>query len=371
MSTENTPTILIADDEPLNIQLASKPLRKQGYHLLTAPDGKRALELLRSEKVDLALLDVMMPYMTGFEVCRALKQDPNPERADIPVLFITARTDLNSILEGFEAGAVDYLAKPWKEAEFLARVQTHLRLRQAEQEARALNASKDKFISILAQELSGPFSGLKGVLKMLVEDFYRLEEEKRYEYLRLSYDSAENLHRLIQNLLTWANLQRGKIFYPEEIDLGSLALDMLELFREEAEQKRILLQSHIPEGSFAKADLEMVQTILRNLLTNGLMFTPEGGQITLDARLEGPWVQVSVWDTGIGISPEDQKKLFRIDQQFKRQGTAGEIGTGMGLILCKELVEKNGGRIWLESEEGKGTRVSFTLPRSQSDAGVA
>jgi len=370
VSTENTPTILIADDEPLNIQLASKPLRRQGYRLLTAPDGKQALERLRSEQVDLALLDVMMPYMTGFEVCRALKQ--NPKTADIPVLFITARTDLDSILEGFEAGAVDYLAKPWQEAEFLARVQTHLRLRQAEQEAWALNASKDKFISILAQELSGPFNGLKGVLKMLVEDFYRLEEAQRYEYLQLSYDSAESLHRLIQNLLIWANLHNDQAaFFPEEVDLGSLALDMVGQFQEEADQKRVQLQSHIPEGSFAKADPRMVQTVLGNLLTNGLMFTPEGGQVSLEAQLQGPWIQVTVWDTGIGIAPEDQKKLFRLDTQYKKKGTAGEMGTGMGLILCRELIEKNGGRIWLESEVGKGTRVSFTLPRSQSHVDIA
>jgi signal transduction histidine kinase len=185
------------------------------------------------------------------------------------------------------------------------------------------------------------------------------------------HSQAKAAHRLLENLLTWSQLQRGRLEYdPGPVELDQLADNTVALFAEMALAKQIRLEHKIEPGLVAQADENMVDTVLRNLTANALKFTPAEGQVILSAQRNGlspdngtaELIEVAVADTGVGISPENIDKLFRIDVHHTTPGTAQEKGTGLGLILCQEMVEKNGGRIWVESEEGKGTTVTFTVP---------
>jgi two-component system sensor histidine kinase/response regulator len=177
--------------------------------------------------------------------------------------------------------------------------------------------------------------------------------------------AAEKLYALLENLLTWSRIQRGDMVYsPESWNLNDIISENIELICLQAKQKQIAFQNSVESDIMVHADFYMVNAILRNLLTNALKFTRSGGHIEIFTRRTDASVEVAVSDTGVGIKEEDIPKLFRIDVRYTHTGTAGEEGSGLGLSLCKELIEKNNGTIWVESEIGKGTTFYFTLPCS-------
>jgi len=226
-----------------------------------------------------------------------------------------------------------------------------------------LNASKDKFFSIISHDLRNPFTTILGFTEFLENNIDRYSTHEIKHYVKRVRTSAEKLYALLENLLTWSRLQRGVIkCAPVVIDLFDVAEESLAIFLPRAEQKQIELRSVIPKNTLAYADYTMVTTIMRNLVSNALKFTHAGGAVTMSAVVQDHQVEVVVTDTGCGIPPDGLAKLFRIDATYTGIGTDGEQGTGLGLILCKELVEKNGGRIWVESEVGQGTTFRFTIP---------
>jgi PAS domain S-box-containing protein len=234
-----------------------------------------------------------------------------------------------------------------------------------------LNRAKDKFFSIIAHDLKGPFNAILGFSDILTTDWDGFSEEERQHFVRNISNSAKNTFRLLENLLEWASTQTGKLTcHPVTFDLSTVANDVIILMRDQAEKKQIRLFTAINFGTMVEADENMVRTILRNLVSNAIKFTAAGGHVKVLAS-DQEWngktpamVEITVTDTGIGISPEMLPKLFRIDEKTRGLGTAQEKGTGLGLILCKELVERNHGRIWAESEPDKGSRFHFTLPRA-------
>ena len=356
--------ILIVDDVPQNIKVAANILRDERYKLFFATSGSDALTKVQSQSFDLILLDVMMPDMDGFQVCEQLKQVLG--LYDIPIIFLTAKTDTESVVKGFELGAVDYVTKPFNGAELLARVKTHLALQQAKRELQTLNATKDKFFSIIAHDLRSPFTALLGLTELIAQRIDHYTQEEILQIAEELHTSAESIHALIENLLTWSRIQRGMIEYaPGAISLNEIANHNVLLLQLRTTQKQIALVTQVHDEITAYADYYMVNTILRNLLSNAFKFTDAGGTITLSIRQKHHLVEIVVTDTGIGIPEGDLPKLFRIDVRYSRSGTSGEQGTGLGLILCKEMVEKNGGQIWVESEVGKGSTFTFTLPTQQ------
>jgi len=355
-------SILIVDDVAENIQVAANVLKHEGYRMAFATGGKRALELCRANPYDLILLDVMMPEMDGFAVCRQLRKEAATAR--VPVIFLTAKTEPEDIVQGFEAGGTDYVTKPFNGPELLARVRTHIGLWRSELELRQMNAEKDRFLTLISHELKRPFVGLKGVLSMASEQFDELERPTLREYVTLAYQAADNLDKLLDNLARWADVQTKAIpAFPRELELGSEVEAALESLGDLLSEKSIRPTLAIPDGTFVSVDREMLSTILRNLLTNAAMFSRPGGDVRISAREEGQEVVVTVADHGVGIPKENQQKLFRMDGRVQTKGTMGEVGTGLGLILCRDLVTQNKGRIWLESEPDQGTHVHFTLPR--------
>jgi len=360
--SHKTYKILIVDDVPNNIKVAANILQREKYKLFFATSGSSALAKVKSNKFDLILLDVMMPEMDGFEACKQIRNDPDIQ--DVPIIFLTAKTDTESIVKGFELGATDYVTKPFDGAELLARVKTHLALQCAKEELQELNATKDKFFSIIAHDLRSPFTSLLGLTEGIIEniDYYSKNDIKKFvETLKTS---AETVFALLENLLAWSRLQRGIMERsPKEISLDEIVRHNVFLFQSGAEQKQITPRNLVQENTIVYADYNMIHTVMRNLISNALKFTDTGGTIEISAQTNEHNVEVAVSDTGIGISDEAVSKLFRIDVKYSSVGTAGERGTGLGLSLCKELVEKNGGTIWIESKVGKGTTFRFTLPK--------
>ncbi len=364
--------VLIVDDIPENLQLLGQILDKNNIDVAIATNGREAIEAVEFSQPDLILLDISMPEMDGFSVCRELKG--NPATRHIPVIFLSARTEYEDIVKGFEIGAVDYVTKPFNAKELLSRVFTHLELsfskkyiEKQNNELHELNATKDKFFSIIAHDLKNPFSGIIGLSNILVNEYKDLDKDTVGEYHELILDSAEKGYRLLENLLNWSSAQTGRLEYNPQINnLQCFIKEELQLLNTNAEQKNIKLLAEVPENTFAFFDHNMIETVIRNLVSNAIKFTKPGGSVSIIASNQDEMVQIEVKDNGVGISDEDQKKLFRVDVHHSTSGTNNEEGTGLGLVLCKEFVEKNGGKIRVESVEGRGSRFIFTLNKKET-----
>jgi two-component system, sensor histidine kinase and response regulator len=232
------------------------------------------------------------------------------------------------------------------------------------------NITKDKFISIIAHDLRNPMHAMLGLSEIMVNDSKNIRPEKVELYSKAIFETAETTYALLENLLEWAQLQGGKIvFSPEKISLNEITKSVLELVKVMAHKKNIEIRNELTENIKVYADKNMISTVIRNLVTNAIKFTPTNGQVTLKTLISDIFpglIRVSVVDTGIGIKKEDLPKLFRVDVKNSEIGTTHEgKGTGLGLVMCKEFVEKNGGTIWVESSPGSGSTFSFTLPLAE------
>ena len=400
-------TILIVDDNPTNLAVIVGYLEKMGFEIITARNGKMGLRRAKFAHPDVILLDIMMPEMDGFEACRRLKEDEKTK--DIPVIFMSALTDTEDKVKGFNLGAVDYVTKPLQQEEVLARVTTHLQIRdltknlqnanqeltdlseqllQTNHELKMVNANKDKFFSIIAHDLRNPFLPLLGMSELLPIIAETASREEIKETGHVIHNSAQNVYNLLENLLAWARMQMKRtVFEPERFNLNEVVDNNIILLTENANGKEITLTSTLNSDVFVYADKNMIDAIIRNLISNALKFTPADGHVEIEvnpslspSEEEGTspltpnpslltpnsYIEVHVKDSGIGINPEDIDKFFHIDVHHTTMGTNEEAGTGLGLIMCKEMVERNGGNIWLESEVGKGTIVKFTLRSNSS-----
>lgn len=235
---------------------------------------------------------------------------------------------------------------------------------QSEQKLKQANATKDKFFSIIAHDLKNPFNIILGFSDLLLQNHKEYDEDTRESVIKTIYDISLKTFNLLENLLAWSRTQTGKIpFSPKAIDIQTLTNDSISLFKEIADKKRIKLTAMITEDLPVFADRDMIATVMRNLIINGIKFTPREGRVLVRTkRSDDNMVLIEVKDSGIGISPEKIKVIFNVDRDWTEAGTEEESGTGLGLFLCKEFVEKNGGRIWVESEVSVGTSIFFTLP---------
>lgn len=233
-----------------------------------------------------------------------------------------------------------------------------------EEKLREINATKDKLFSIIAHDLKSPYNAQLGFLELLLENEESYTEEQRKRFIKTVYQSTKQSFALLDNLLVWSRTQTGKIpFNPEELLLAQVFEEAIDLQRYAAQSKNIMIDTELcNDNSEVTADQEMVNTILRNLISNAIKFTPENGNIVLGAKTASDnKILIYVRDTGVGIPEEDTSKLFDPTSNYSTIGTNKEKGTGIGLILCREFVERNGGKIWVGSEKGKGSTFYFTL----------
>ncbi len=240
-------------------------------------------------------------------------------------------------------------------------------LKDSSEKLKVLNSTKDKFFSIIAHDLRSPFQSLLSSSELLATETESLSQEEIILFSKGLNDNLKNLYELLKNLLNWSLLQRNMLEYkPENVDLFGLVDKKIEMLKQSALMKNISITNNIDEGTLVFADVNMVRSVFQNLLINAIKFTQSEGQVIVSAKEKGGFVEVCVQDSGMGIEPEKSSELFNFNTIYTTQGTDGEKGTGLGLPLCKEFVERNGGKIWVESEIGKGSKFTFTLPKSTS-----
>jgi signal transduction histidine kinase len=236
-------------------------------------------------------------------------------------------------------------------------------IEKSEQELRLLNTSKNKFFSIIAHDLKNPLHTILGYSYLLNKDYERFNEAERRKFAFDIHQSTNSIFRLLQNLLEWSRSQTGRLnFSPVVVEYQRILDNSLSVLRSLADQKNIEIKTGNDPELRIFADPQMIETVLRNLINNAIKFTPEGGQIEVSAQEIDSQILISVSDTGIGITEEETQNLFRIDSKVKRKGTNNEDGSGLGLILCHEFVNKHNGQIWVESIPGKGSEFIFSIP---------
>lgn len=236
--------------------------------------------------------------------------------------------------------------------------------KHSEQNLKQINAAKDKFFTILAHDLKNPFWAILSFSELLAKNLKESGDLESFQIAKHIKNAAENTYELVENLLHWARSQTGKIeFKPRKFLVHELTLTTIQLIESQAFNKQIQISDEVPKNLLVFADLNLSRTVLRNLLSNAIKFTPNQGMVKVSAAEKEGFIEICVSDNGEGIPPVGLQKIFRIDEKYTTLGTNNEKGTGLGLILCKEFVEKQGGQIWVESEVGSGSKFFFTLPQ--------
>ncbi len=367
--------ITIIDDELMNLEMLGFIIRQLGFGTTAIQHSLEAMDILEKSVPDLLLLDVKMPKMDGFELCSKIKE--HKKLKEVPIIFITGLDQTENKIKGLELGGVDYITKPFNPLELKARVKTHIELslakRKVEEQAKKLQediAIKNRMFSIIGHDLRSPLSAAKlkmdfiqrGIIDHTSPNFIN---GTVYEISR-TMDEALNL---LQNLLGWGRSESGQIeIIPEKLVLHDMVEETFRLLKLPSGHKEITLINEIPEDTYAQADMNTTKTVLRNLISNAIKFTPKQGTIKLEAEKKGKSVYISVTDNGQGIAKEDIKKILNPKEHFSQLGTEKEPGTGLGLILCQIFIKKNGGKLTIDSDPGKGSSFTFNLPLDQNPA---
>lgn len=372
MNVEINPSeykILIVDDVMANVLLLKVLLTNEKFQIVTASNGRQAIEQVEKEKPDLILLDVMMPDMSGFEVSQQLKA--NPKTSEIPIIFLTALNSTADIVKGFQVGGNDFISKPFNKEELIIRVTHQISLVAAKriivaqtEELRKTIVGRDKLYSVIAHDLRSPMGSIKMVLNMLILNLPSESiGEEMYELLTMANQTTEDVFALLDNLLKWTKSQIGKLkVVYQDVDVVEVTEGVIEIFSMVAGLKKIGIRLEAPEHLVVYADIDMIKTVIRNLVSNAIKFSNEGTEVLVTVQEQDGMAVVSVKDSGCGIDEENQKKLLHTDTHFSTFGINNEEGSGLGLLLCQDFVIKNGGRLWFTSVKGEGSTFCFSIP---------
>jgi two-component system sensor histidine kinase/response regulator len=401
MEENNKPKILYVDDEENNLLVFKSSFRRY-YDVYVSKSGAEGIEIIKEHDIDVIITDQRMPGMTGVEFLKQLPQDLLAIR-----MVLTGFTDVAAIIDAINSGKVyRYITKPWDKDELKITIDNALealnlrknnqeliqelketneqleekvieRTKELEralaainvqkQELEELNATKDKFFSIVAHDLRTPVSSLAGFSSMLSKYGDQMSPEEISKFSKDLHKSVKNALSLVENLLTWARTQMDKMEHsPSVVNINTVVKETVEQMSSSAGNKNIRLQENIAENLQVFADENHLRLILRNLVSNAIKFTPAEGSITISTSqaAEGQ-AEITVEDTGVGMDENRLSRLFKIGEANSTNGTAGEKGTGLGLVLCKEFVEKNSGSIAVRSTEGSGTTFTIQLPQDQ------
>jgi two-component system, sensor histidine kinase and response regulator len=385
--------IICVDDEAIVLEALREQLQQEfgdGLLVEIAESGEEALEvydelLEEGMEIPVIIADFIMPGMKGDD----LLEQMHLKSSESKKIMLTGQASLEGVSNAVnKAELYRYISKPWDKSDLILTIKEAIKsfnqgetIRKQNTELRELNigleskvaertkqleelnATKDKFFSIIAHDLKNPFNTLMGFSELLLEHMDMYSPQQIRDYIGIIFETSQISYNLLENLLDWSRSQTGKLkMDPKVIDLTKMVYTNFQLLENSANNKSVILRSNLQEGISVFADTNMIDTIFRNLISNAIKFTNEGGTITIDSEEEGSMLKLCVADTGIGIKSESINQLFKIGQDVSTKGTANESGTGLGLILCKEFVERNGGEIWVESEVGKGSQFYFTVP---------
>lgn len=360
--------ILIVDDLPQNLQLLHTTLRSAGYKVAVANTAAVALGFLERSQPDLILLDVMMPEINGFELCQQLKTMPSCQA--IPVIFLTARTDKTDILQGFEAGGVDYITKPFENLELLSRVQVHVALkktqdalRQTNAELQRLNQEKGEFLGIASHDLKNPLTAILMHAETLAQD-QSLNPATR-ESAQVIRQSGQRMTEIIHNLLEIHRLEDGRLELRQDLcDLQDLLSESIGQHLTQARRKNITLQQRFsPELCLVESDWQLLLQILDNLLSNAIKYAPPGSEVEIGMQAEGAQVKCWIADQGPGFTAADQQQMYQKFARLSARPTAGEHSTGLGLSIVRRLCDLLQIQLSCTTAPAKGSCFMLSLQR--------
>lgn len=367
---EKVPYILVVDDNRINLQVISQTLKSLGTDVKKAENGQKALEIIEQEAPALILLDIMMPGMDGYEVCRRVKE--NPDHKDIPVIFLTANVDSENILFAFEAGIVDYIVKPFNPSELLARVRTHMDLMLSKEKLKDLNkklikynAEKNEFLGMVSHDLKNPIFNIQMLAKVLVEED-NMSEEDRKEFLGDILTTSNKMLDLIKNLLDVNRTEEGSLRLKlEPLDLIQSVRHSVKDYEERAANKRIKLyfNSELSRAMVYADEMALTQ-VMDNLISNAIKYSDYDENILINVSDEENMIRVEIKDNGPGFEEDEKIKVFDRFVKLSNKPTAGESSTGLGLSITKRYIGEMNGRIWLESKKSEGSSFFFELPKS-------
>jgi two-component system, sensor histidine kinase and response regulator len=369
-AASGAPLLLVVDDNPMNVEPLCDLLEALDYRVATALDGPTALQRVEEEPPDLILLDIMMPGMNGFEVCRRLKQ--NPSMARVPVVFITALSDTEDKVKAIEAGGDDFLTKPFNRPILLARIRSLLRLKQANDQLeesfrklQALERMKDDLMKMIVHDLKSPLSAMLATAEVIADGDVGPLNDQQLELLQVAQRHGGEMLQLIDDLLELTRLEETQLVpNRERLRIDRLFDDVTEEWRLRLERHGASLRTAGNGEISVHADPHLLRRILANLVGNAARHGGTGVEIEVSAGLapQGEGVLFSVADNGIGIPADYHELIFRKFGSVQRSDISGAATSGIGLTFCKLAVEAHGGRIWVESAEGRGSVFRFVIP---------
>jgi len=377
------PKILIVDDRTENLVTLEKLLSDIDATIIKASSGNQALITLLQHEFALILIDVEMPEMDGFETVELMRQDKKNKY--LPAIFISAiYSEDYHLIKGVESGAVDFITKPLIPQILKGKVKIFLEIYEQRKKLQRCaevfktnnkdllytnnklkesNDNKDKVFSIIAHDLKNPFNALISYSDLILNKLEDLTEDERQVILNGINNIAKQTYNLLETLLSWSKIQIEKTNEPVEFSLRELTNKIIDFLSPIADFKNVVLHNKISPSVNIFADPNAISTIVRNLVTNSIKFCNGGDWIYINCKLKFNEVKIIIEDSGVGMEPENLETLFMVEKTNSQQGTLNEKGSGLGLILCKDLIERNNGYISAESEPGKGSKFIISLPK--------
>ena len=358
----NSGCLLVVDDQEANIQIVGAALGSIGCEIIPATSGAQALKRLACSRPDLILLDLLMPEMDGFEVCRQIRG--NPDWAEIPIIFLSSADDKDLIVRALESGGVDYLTKPFNQAELIIRVRTHLALKVARDALKQLAEDRDELLGILTHDLKNHLGGMDMSAQILRDRAAEMADPT----LRLM---AENISRsssqmlaFVREFLANAATDHGLSIKTQPVSLSEAASRAVQQHQEGAKRKQITLQTDWPENdTFVQTDPAALGQVLDNLLSNAIKFSPSDKQVSVAILPSDGHCELRIQDQGPGFTSEDKTRMYRRYARLSARPTGGEPSTGLGLSIVQKLVQAIHGELTCESAPGTGATFTLRLAR--------
>jgi signal transduction histidine kinase len=361
--------ILAVDDDRINLKIIGGILRHEGYEIAEAASGEQALEVYAAFQPNLVLLDVMMPGIDGFTTCRTLKKTYGDMCA--PVIFVTAKSEAEDVVMGFDAGGVDYLTKPFRPKEVVARIRTHLSNQQLVEQQKHLvdqlskaNEAKDRFLGMCAHDLRNPLSSIRGLAELMDENAIGTLTDEQREIIQTIHGASQSMLQLVNELLDVATIEAGHLKLAK---VPTSVVEMIErsvhLANIEAAKKNTKIELvTMPADPVVEVDRNKMRQVVDNLINNAVKYSPRGSVITVIVHASNGVAGFAVRDNGPGIPESERHKLFKDYGRLSAQPTGGEKSTGLGLAICRKIVEAHNGTISVENIPGRGAEFVVSLP---------
>lgn len=364
--------ILAVDDDRINLRIIGGILRHEGYELAEAVSGEQALEVYPTFRPNLVLLDVMMPGIDGFMTCRTLKKVYGDKCA--PVIFVTAKSEADDVVMGFDAGGVDYLTKPFRPKEVVARIRTHLSNQQLVEQQKLLveqlskaNEAKDRFLGMCAHDLRNPLSSIRGLAELMDENALGTLSLEQREIIQTIHGASQSMLELVNELLDVATIEAGQLKLAKEpTHIADIVERSVHLSNIEAAKKNTRIELvKIDQNPMVDIDRNKIRQVVDNLISNAVKYSPRGSVITVVIHSDATGAGFAVRDSGPGIPDSERHKLFKDYGRLSAVPTGGEKSTGLGLAISRKIVEAHDGTIGVENIPGRGAEFVVRLPRSK------